>query len=562
MKDKKINFSMLDEIISIAEITKGCRLEEDKIKPALKKINRLQKAIPLENIDLVLFCTIFKMNLDLEITIETQATGYFPNDLTAVSRILGLSKKELLRYKENFSKLNTKGYIVLLNRRTENAIFRFFFSEIAINEKVLDLILKNRIIEEKKYSEAEIRDLFTQKINNSRDIRIYNLAEKVLEWEASVPKCSFISEIHQKIRSSSERGFFYILCAAKEYFNYEVTTKEILSKYFENWKPAIQKLSGCKSLESKGLISIHKESLIDDIMVSVTDKGINLFFTDEASRFTKKRRNSDLINSDSILEKELFFSMDTGNQLERLSDSLDSKNFIELQKRLDSYNLGTGVCALFYGDPGTGKTESVLQIARKTGRNVMKVEISETKSCWFGESEKLIKRVFLDYENQMKEAMNNNEPCPILLFNEADAIISKRKSVESSNVAQTENAIQNIILENLETFKGIMFATTNLVENFDSAFERRFLFKIRFEKPETDMSVRIWKSKLKQLDDKQAYDLARTFTFSGGEIDNISRKMIMNEVITGKVSEFDEIKEICNQEKIKSETAARIGFCA
>lgn len=80
---------------------------------------------------------------------------------------------------------------------------------------------------------------------------------------------------------------------------------------------------------------------------------------------------------------------------------------------------------------------------------------------------------------------------PVLLFNEADAIISKRKDVGRSNVAQTENAMQNIILEELENFEGIFIATTNLVSHLITAFERRFLFKIEFRKPELPVKIEL-----------------------------------------------------------------------
>lgn len=72
---------------------------------------------------------------------------------------------------------------------------------------------------------------------------------------------------------------------------------------------------------------------------------------------------------------------------------------------------------------------------------------------------------------------------PILLFNEADGVINKRKDSNSSAVAQTENEIQNIILQEMEEFKGILIATTNLTDNIDTAFERRFLFKLELTVP-------------------------------------------------------------------------------
>jgi SpoVK/Ycf46/Vps4 family AAA+-type ATPase len=70
------------------------------------------------------------------------------------------------------------------------------------------------------------------------------------------------------------------------------------------------------------------------------------------------------------------------------------------------------------------------------------------------------------------------------------------KSIGSGNVDQTENAIQNIILEEMENLDGILIATTNLTENLDKAFERRFLFKIRFDKPTLEAKTNIWKDKI------------------------------------------------------------------
>ena len=81
-----------------------------------------------------------------------------------------------------------------------------------------------------------------------------------------------------------------------------------------------------------------------------------------------------------------------------------------------------GFTCLFYGAPGTGKTETVLQLARQTGRDIVQVNLSQLKSCWVGESEKNIKRLFDNYRNKVKKS----KVIPILLFNEADAIINQR----------------------------------------------------------------------------------------------------------------------------------------
>ncbi len=207
------------------------------------------------------------------------------------------------------------------------------------------------------------------------------------------------------------------------------------------------------------------------------------------------------------------------------------------------------------GVPGTGKTEIVKQLAKSTDREIIKVEISQSKSMWFGESEKIIKRIFTDY----RAYANESKRTPILLFNEADAIISKRKDSGSSNVVQTENAIQNIILEELESFDGILMATTNLANNLDAAFERRFLFKVEFKKPAKEVRAKIWKSKLSHLDNELCQVLADKFDFSGGQIDNIIRKSEIQEIVHGTVTNFEQIQSFCNEESI-SESRRKIGF--
>jgi SpoVK/Ycf46/Vps4 family AAA+-type ATPase len=76
-----------------------------------------------------------------------------------------------------------------------------------------------------------------------------------------------------------------------------------------------------------------------------------------------------------------------------------------------------------------------------------------------------------------------------------------------------------------------MVCTTNLADNLDAAFERRFLFKIQFEVPTLDAKKKIWRSKLDWLDDDAVASVARDYDLSGGQIDNIARKIMMEEVI-------------------------------
>ena len=124
-----------------------------------------------------------------------------------------------------------------------------------------------------------------------------------------------------------------------------------------------------------------------------------------------------------------------------------------------------------------------------------------------------------------------------------------------------ENSIQNIILQEMETLDGIMIATTNLVQNMDDAFERRFLYKVKFEKPELAQRTKIWQSMLPELSEKTAVKLAIAYDFSGGQIENITRKCDIESILYGNDYVTDEkIEQYCREEKIVKKGSVRIGF--
>jgi hypothetical protein len=264
----------------------------------------------------------------------------------------------------------------------------------------------------------------------------------------------------------------------------------------------------------------------------------------------------DLILSSSIVKKTMFYNPQEEQKVRRLTDLLQPGNYAAVLARLSEQGMRSGFACLFHGRPGTGKTETVNMIAKETGRDIMQVNIAETKSCWFGESEKIIKKVFDKY----KAYVEKNETAPILLFNEADAIIGKRKDVTTGNVAQTENAIQNIILQELENLKGILIATTNLTKNLDKAFERRFLFKIEFGKPSLEARKSIWRMQIPELKDGEAAVLAEKFDFTGGQIENIARKHIIDAVLSGDKISLETLIAHCQDENLEKTGGQAIGF--
>lgn len=249
-------------------------------------------------------------------------------------------------------------------------------------------------------------------------------------------------------------------------------------------------------------------------------------------------------NKQTIVPKNMFYNEDERKHILRLEALLCQDSFVSIQQRMKEAGLRTGFCCLFYGAPGTGKTETVLQMARRTGREIIRVDLSSQKSMWVGESEKNIERIFADY----REKLSQSELAPILLFNEADAIFSKRHVGVNSEVEQMANTMQNILLQNMENFEGILIATTNLADNFDPAFHRRFLYRIEFKSPSAEVRKQIWRSMLPDMDESNIKAMAERFSISGGQIENAVRKMMIESILKGRPLSTDEIVAICEQE--------------
>lgn len=260
---------------------------------------------------------------------------------------------------------------------------------------------------------------------------------------------------------------------------------------------------------------------------------------------------------EQITKKSMYYDEQTSIQVDELEHLLNEDNYQGIRSRLKEKGFRCGFACLFYGAPGTGKTETVLQLARKTGRDIMQVNVTEIRSKWVGDSEKNIKAIFDNYRRKVRDC----EHTPILLFNEADAIISRRKEGVEHSVDKMENTIQNIILQEMETLDGILIATTNLEQNMDKAFERRFLYKVKFNKPTLEVRSHIWLSMIPSLKSETATLLAQKYDFSGGQIENIARHYTIDSILHGdNVNTQDTLLRHCENEQLDNRNNRRIGF--
>jgi len=172
---------------------------------------------------------------------------------------------------------------------------------------------------------------------------------------------------------------------------------------------------------------------------------------------------------------------------------------------------------IFYGPPGTGKTLTSYSLAKSLKRQVLAFDCSKILSMYVGESEKNVRKIF----DTFKDLSAKTKTEPILLLNEADQFLSARSSGPGGGAEQMHNQMQNIFLEQIEQFEGILIATTNLLENIDVAFSRRFNYKIEFKRPNREQRLELWKMMLPEnapyeenfdINDLCKYDL------SGGQI--------------------------------------------
>lgn len=349
-------------------------------------------------------------------------------------------------------------------------------------------------------------------------------------------------------------------CVWENLFNEDhCDLSEIAEAFFETQLQQFAYFSGFKSqnnsLMHAGLITLLSDSHLRYCRILFTEKCLQFFHLHGLEIENHEKANKLFIKANKLEAKTLIFDSSVQNSLAVIQNALQEKRLVEIQTKLQKLHSAKGIVAMLHGAPGTGKTEFAKQLALETNRELLWVNISETKSHWYGESQKLIKKVFDDYRKKAE----SSSKIPILLFNEADAIFSKRTFDNATSVGETHNAIQNILLEEMERFDGILIATTNLVDNFDAAFERRFLFKVNFPKPNESLRQLIWKNKLPKLKTSDCQKLASHFDFSGGQIDNIVRKKVIYEITQGEQINMNKLLAFCEEETF-NHAKTRIGF--
>lgn len=558
-----LKLEVLKNIELVYNLAENSKLDKSFFELVNTELEYLANYFHTSKLQALIISTVFTLNYKRRIIDFDDLTSHFK-----------CNPMILLEYSNDFSVLYEKRILRQnsKNNKRRNSRLKSVYNDLYINEIVAEKILNGEpipdiLIDTQKFEDIfslleNLYEMITQVENEEISTKeLFEQSQAILEENLHFP----LVEKMKTFSASIEEKYLFLYAVWKflngDIVNYVFCTfKAIYDRPNERFTQIQKFLAKENNLVKEEWLEIEEATFFDDAKMILTEKTLDLLNECGIKLYNKdlnKKNKENVILPDNVPFRKLIFSNDEANQLKLLENLLLEKNFKNTQNRLVQKALPNGVTALLHGAPGTGKTESVLQIAKATNREIIKVDISASRSMWFGESEKIIKQIFKDYKSYTKK----QKFTPILFFNEADAIISKRKENYTSNVSDTENRVQNILLEEIENFEGILIATTNLANNIDTAFERRFLFKINFQKPSIKAKSQIWKTKMPNLSLKDCELLATQFDFSGGQIDNIVRKNEINEIIHGKKVNVKMLLEFCKEETLNNQLfKTPIGF--
>ena len=480
----------------------------------------------------------------------------------AIGKRLGMSYLKMLSYARDLYALCDRGLIRLKG-----------MDEIVVPAEVI-----GSIMHDKPFEKPQIEGLSTRVLLRRIQTyltRVYDgectplqFTEEVDRLLEANPQTSYAAACEKyKVDpghiSFLERMMFHILAdlyIRRDYTVFDVTDVE---DYFKD----DEIMDGLRDLMDTGDLSLQILGVLEPAQGDGFRNGASFRFKEDVVRdlfadIRVKKTNLKTVGLDDLAGKpvkQLFYNQKEKEQLDSLGSLLEEDNLQKVFATMKEKGLRTGMICLFYGEPGTGKTETVYQMARRTGRGILEADVAKLRNCYVGETEKNMRSLFRDYRTACAE----NDRMPILLFNEADAVLGKRMDGAVRSVDRMENSVQNILLQEMENFEGILIATTNLLGNLDPAFERRFLFKVRFDKPELEPRKQIWKAQFPTISDEEAASLAETYSFSGGQIENVVRKYAIDSILSGREGGYPQLCELCRDESaVKSSARNKIGFQA
>lgn len=534
----------------VSELARNSKLCDEFYNNADECLQFISNKMGLTKSEALLVSLFLEMNNSESITTDR------------ISRFLRCSNLRMMGMQKDIDHLRDKGFLKIAQRNSP------FNDEVGycVPKRLVEAVLANKPFKPDPITNLTAEELFDRigdAFEANSDFKdVLREVQHLLSKNKKLPLAQKFEKHLRKELSDRDQFMFLFFCnrLVNEYDD-AVCEREWRPFFIRRVEARLlhdELLNNANILQQKGLIESNPDNGMFGPTFHLTTTTKSEYLEGLNLREMQARQAKDLVKCDSFAEKQLFYNSKEQRQIEQIADLLKEEKFKDVQQRLEEMGMRKGFACLFYGAPGTGKTETVNQLARITGRDVMVVDVSQIKDKFVGESEKNIKEAFARYRAHVKRC----EKAPILLFNEADAVLGVRMEGANHAVDKMENSIQNIILQEMETLEGIMIATTNLTQNLDSAFERRFIYKVEFHKPSVEVKKAIWMSMIPSLDEHLAESLAERYDFSGGQIENIARKRAVNYVLSGVEPTENDYFDFCDEELIQQKNQhKKVGFC-
>ncbi|EPW7389203.1 AAA family ATPase [Campylobacter jejuni] len=480
------------------------------------------------------------------------------NAFTLLSTIFGNDKYLYLDALEDLKKLIERGFVnqnssffkSLENNKTQTLTLALLQSELSLSEYFLEFLeAKPRLNFEKQEAYADYLEYLKDEFAR---IQLY-------ERLSFIQKSAYNSEIKNQIKLYEKHikerlkksKFYNILADIFKEYNLEHKEQIIFLALLKeeyalsNESSISREMNSLLSLISENDLERHKNKKLlqenapllnlieyDEYLNAFGDISKSFFIIDEILQriINFEPKQSKKIKIESVLKDQDIFELiepstdindiimpeNTKELLENILKQQDKKVLERLHSWSIKSNKNIEAKIIFYGPAGTGKTMSALAMAKSMKKSVLSFDCSKILSKWVGESEQNVRKIFDTYKNIVQTCKQS----PILLLNEADQFLSTRVD-GSSGSDKMHNQMQNIFLEQIERFSGVIIATTNFLESLDSAFSRRFDYKIEFKKPDFKDRLKIWEKFLpkKALFEKDFdINILSNYELSGAQI--------------------------------------------
>ncbi len=557
MSNKQTSKELLKSVQTIVSSTKGQILNDELIDELSTETKILMSFFEITHFQSIVLALYLEFGLrDIDVDTE-RLIDFFGKNMSCLADI-----------NQAIDELNQKKLLFVKRHDFSNRRKSAYNKVIQIHHKALDAMMKGDkdLLGEQKLENffgvlGEVRDLICKRIDNTITTEV--LVEEVRGILESNRK--FV-EVEWLLSHDNLSNYDLTLALdltiehleGAEEVDIDKLIKEIYSEIHDRVKYKRKiKENSCELFKNE-IVRFSDEmfSFLNYIKLSEHAMDVLLGGYQDSIKKEFRPKMGILIHPEKIETEQLFYNDSEFEQIETLSNALEEDNYKNLMTRLKDNGMKPGFTVLLYGYPGTGKTSSVKQVAKASGRSIFMVEIQKIQSKWVGESEKNLAKVFEEY----KQAKRSFDKTPILLFNEADAILGKRMNVNSS-VDKSFNTLQNILLQELEEFEGIFMATTNLADQLDSAFDRRLLYKIDFKKPAEPVRKKILSNVFKDISSKTIDVITEQFSLTGGQIANIKKKLLVKSVLDTNLDQESYLTTLCNEEFILSKSGrSTIGF--